>query len=243
MKVIRNKKIKPILYYLSIVSTTLTLLGCEPSVTALNNLNANTISSTVNLDDYVTEYDEPQESVYALLDRDYKDGKIIVNTYNLYLKSSMYVSSNPSMYGYTPVDLDILNNYSIYYINPNNEWIEDYLNNKQYTCKNISIEKYVDDSNNEYLLYKCDVYVVNDFDNGKTVELSGKVWPIQDIATIEPIAPVESFYLTYTSLSSIDKNGYISLIADKQEGYDRTCLDGSLDTYLLNREEKKNKSH
>ena len=243
MKVIKKKTLKPITYSIAMLSATIAMFGCAPSINALNNLNTNTITSNIDIEDYMTEYEDPQESSYALLDRGYKDGRFFVNTNNLYLESSIYVSSNPCMYGYTPVDLDILNKYSIYYINPCNGWIEDYLNNKEYTCKNISIEKYVDESGNEYLLYKCDVYVVNDFDNGKTVELSGKVWPIQDIATIEPIAPVETFNLTYTALSSVDENGNIKLIADKQEGYDRTCLNGELDTYLLNREEKKNKSH
>lgn len=239
MKVKRSKKIKPIIYYLSIASTALTLIGCSP-VNSINGFNANVITNTVDIEDYLTEYDTPQESDYLICQSGYdvNNKRFIVKYNKLFLESSIYVSSNPSMYGYQPVDLDELNKYSVYYINPLNEWIEPYLNDKNYTCKNISIERYIDEEGQEYILYKCDVYVVNDFDNGKTIELSGKVWPIQDIAHVEPVAPVESFYLTYTALSKIDDKDYVSFVADKEEGYDNSCINGDLDSILTVKKSK-----
>ena len=65
------------------------------------------------------------------------------------------------------------------------------------------------------------------------------MWPIQEIAYEVPIAPVESFYVYYTSLSKLDENGYAHLIADKQEGFDRSSVNGNLDEVLLQKENLK----
>ena len=237
MKVKASKKIKPIIYYLALASSCLSLCACNPNLYSVNGINPNTITAEINIDDYKIEYDNEESDYMVVKNKMEKPYKSLTYKSRLYLKEAIYVSSNPSEYGYNPVGLDTLNKYSVYYINQENQWILPYLEDMNYTCKNIAIKKYVDEQGEEYILYHCDVYVVNDFDNGKTIELSGKVWPIQDIAYEVPIAPVESFYVNYESLSKVGEDGLIYFIADKQDGFDNTCVNGKLDDYLIERKE------
>ncbi|MBR6072990.1 MAG: hypothetical protein IKP76_01535 [Bacilli bacterium] len=236
MKVKASKKIKPIIYYLALASLCLSLCACNPNLYPKNTVNTNLITNSINIDDYRIDYDDIESDYILYKNKGDKPYEYKPSYSKLYLESAVYVSSNPSQYGYNPIDLDELNKYSVYYINPENNWIEPYLNDKRYTCKDIAIEQYKDEDGEEYILYKCAVYVVNDFDQGKTIELSGKVWPIQEIAYEVPVSPVESFYVYYTSLSKLDEKGYAHLLADKEEGFDRVSVNGNLDDILLQKQ-------